>query len=156
VEINPRTGKSLNNPPEFFSLASRPSVQNDPIEAPFIISRAGYYYLFVSFDYCCRRTQSDYKIAVGRSRRIMGPYIDQQGEEMTRGGGTVILETAGTDHGPGHNAVLQEGDTWWLLHHVYDANRGGTAVLRVRPIVWTADGWPRAGEPLGASAAVVP
>lgn len=102
----------------------------------------------MSFDYCCRRTRSDYKIAVGRSLRITGPYVGREGRQMMNGGGTVILETAGDDHGPGHNAVLQDGGTYWLIHHVYDARRGGTAVLRVRRIAWTEDGWPLPGEPL--------
>ncbi len=148
TEMDPQSGRPLKNPPELLSLAARPGVENDPIEAPYIIRREGFFYLFVSFDYCCRRTRSDYKIAVGRSPRITGPYVDREGGQMMSGGGTVILETAGDDHGPGHNAVLQDGGTYWLIHHVYDARRGGTAVLRVRRITWTEDGWPLPGEPL--------
>jgi len=40
-------------------------VANDPIEAPFISSHGGFWYLWVSFDYCCRALQSSYKVAVG-------------------------------------------------------------------------------------------
>ena len=36
------------------------------IEAPFIMKHGGYYYLFVSWDYCCRGIKSNYRVAVGR------------------------------------------------------------------------------------------
>jgi arabinan endo-1,5-alpha-L-arabinosidase len=149
VAIDPQTGKPAQNPPEIISLARRPSVQYHPIEAPFIIHKSGSYYLFVSFDFCCKGIQSTYKIAVGRAQQITGPYVDQQGKAMLDGGGTILLEGYGDVHGPGHNAVLQEGDKEWLVHHMYDGKRGGMPILQIRPIIWTDDGWPRAGEPLG-------
>ena len=34
------------------------------IEAPFIMKHGGYYYLFVSWDYCCRGIKSNYRVAV--------------------------------------------------------------------------------------------
>jgi arabinan endo-1,5-alpha-L-arabinosidase len=43
------------------------------MEAPFIVQHGEYYYLFVSFDLCCRGTKSTYKIMVGRSRSVVGP-----------------------------------------------------------------------------------
>jgi arabinan endo-1,5-alpha-L-arabinosidase len=52
------------------SIASRPGT--NAIEAPFIIYRKGYYYLFVSFNHCCRGVMSDYKIMAGRSKDIGG------------------------------------------------------------------------------------
>jgi arabinan endo-1,5-alpha-L-arabinosidase len=148
VAIDPQTGKPLQTPPEIIALASRPSVQYHPLEAPFIIRKNGYYYLFVSFDFCCKGIQSTYKIAVGRAQQIIGPYVDQQGQAMLEGGGTIILEGYDDVHGPGHNAVLQEEDKDWLVHHMYDGKRGGMPVLQIRPINWTPDGWPQAGEPL--------
>ena len=41
-------------------------------------------------------------------------------------------------------AVLRDGDRDWLVYHAYDAQNGGIATLRVSPIYWTADQWPRA------------
>ncbi len=38
------------------------------IEAPFIFKHDGYFYLFVSVDYCCRGPKSTYKMLVGRSK----------------------------------------------------------------------------------------
>ncbi len=40
------------------------------IEAPFIIYNEGYYWLFVSWDYCCRGKNSTYRTVYGRSRSI--------------------------------------------------------------------------------------
>ena len=34
------------------------------IEAPFIMKHGDYYYLFVSWDYCCRGIKSNYRVAV--------------------------------------------------------------------------------------------
>jgi beta-xylosidase len=74
--IDPDTGKPASDPPQLVSLARRPGVQSDPIEAHFIYTRTGFHYLFVSFDYYCRGTNSEYKVAVGRSASITGPYVD--------------------------------------------------------------------------------
>jgi len=29
--------------------------------------------------YCCRGERSDYKVVVGRSEKVMGPYLDGNG-----------------------------------------------------------------------------
>lgn len=77
------TAMHVTNPIDIRTIASRrssnPSIKagSNAIEAPFIFRHAGYYYLFVSFDYCCRGAKSDYKVAVGRSKSVTGPYLDQ-------------------------------------------------------------------------------
>ncbi len=146
--IDPGTGKLLKDPPDLISLARRPGVADDPIEAPFIFPHGGQYYLFVSFDFCCRGINSNYKIAVGRSASLTGPYLDRDGKPMRDGGGTIVLQSYDDVHGPGHNAALRDGLHEWLVHHMYDGTRGGMAVLQVRLITWTVDGWPVAGPPL--------
>jgi arabinan endo-1,5-alpha-L-arabinosidase len=148
VELDPSTGKPSTPRPPMVSLAQRPGVPNDPIEAPFISRHANFWYLWVSFDYCCRALQSDYKIAVGRSRAITGPYTDREGRDMREGGGTVVVQGEGDIHGPGHCAVLRDGDRELLVHHAYDGKRHGAAVLQLRPISWEDD-WPIIGPPLG-------
>ena len=50
------------------------------VEAPFIVRRGEYYYLFASYDMCCRGTRSSYNIRVGRSAAVTGPYVDERGE----------------------------------------------------------------------------
>ncbi|HYJ38457.1 MAG TPA: family 43 glycosylhydrolase, partial [Chitinophagaceae bacterium] len=77
-------------PEQWYTVASRQRdfsiadtmAGNAAIEAPFLFKKNNYYYLFVSFDYCCRAEKSDYKIVVGRSEKIAGPYVDKQGVNM--------------------------------------------------------------------------
>lgn len=149
VEIDPATGGLKANPPEILSIAARPDTPEHPIEAPFIFQRGDFYYLFVSFDFCCKRANSTYNIRVGRAQEITGPYLDRDGKAMLAGGGTLVLESAGDMRGPGHNAVVRDGDRDLLVYHYYEAKRGGMALLGIRPILWTDDGWPTVGEPLG-------
>jgi arabinan endo-1,5-alpha-L-arabinosidase len=146
VRIDAATGKPQGAHARMYSLASRPSGR--PIEAPFLFQRNGYYYLFVSFDSCCMGVNSTYKIMVGRSRSIEGPYLDSDGRPMTRGGGTLVLGSNARFHGPGHNAVLVGGDTDDLVYHTYDALDQGIPTLQIRPLDWTADNWPVAGAPI--------
>jgi len=111
------------------------------IEAPYIFHHGGYYYLFVSFDYCCRGVNSNYKVMVGRSRKITGPYVDNTGMPMTQGGATLVLK--GNQHWPGqgHNAILQDKGKSCLVFHAYDATDHGIPKLRILPIRWIND-WP--------------
>jgi arabinan endo-1,5-alpha-L-arabinosidase len=148
LALDPTTGKPAARPigprpgpgPRLISLASRP--ESRPIEAAYIIQRNGYNYLFVSFDICCMGASSTYKIMVGRSRAVAGPYVDRTGKPMTRGGGTLVLAGSGRYRGPGHNSVLSDGPRDWLVYHAYDAQNGGVATLQIRPLLWTAAGWP--------------
>ncbi len=43
------------------------------MEAPYIVYHAPYYYLFASFDFCCRGVDSTYRVVVTRSSSITGP-----------------------------------------------------------------------------------
>lgn len=143
-KLDATTGKPAADDPTFYKLASRRGGpdQTDAIEAPFILRRGGFYYLFASFDACCRGAESTYNVRVGRSEAITGPYVDREGRSMTEGGGTLILEAYGKWRGPGHNGLLVEGDTTWLVYHAYDAQQNGIPKLRVEPVLWDAAGWP--------------
>lgn len=132
--MKPKSGASL------YSIAGRPNW--GPIEAPYIIYRNGYYYLFVSFDFCCKGVNSSYNIRVGRSTEITGPYKSENGALMTNGGGTLILKSDDRWIGPGHCAVLQEKDETWLVHHAYDAENHGVPTLRIEKLIWDEDDWP--------------
>jgi arabinan endo-1,5-alpha-L-arabinosidase len=111
------------------------------VEAPTIIRRGDWWYLFASYDLCCLGTKSNYNVRVGRSRTIDGPYVDREGRALTDGGGTKVIAGHGSVYGPGHQAVLREADTWWLVHHWYDATRDGVSDLSIRPVDWFDD-WP--------------
>jgi arabinan endo-1,5-alpha-L-arabinosidase len=147
VRLDPDSGLPAETPPSLIRLAARP----DPhaIEAPFLVRHDNSYFLFVSFDFCCKGVKSTYHVVVGRSDHVQGPYLDRAGRPMTEGGGTLVLEGSGRVRGPGHNAVLHDGDHDWFVHHFYDAEAQGTATLQIRPLLWDSkDGFPRVGEPL--------
>ena len=146
------TGKVSAEDTKLYSLAARPKPDPRPIEGAYIFRRGDYYYLFASFDYCCRGVKSNYNIRVGRSKQITGPYSDREGKPMLDGGGTLILETSGRYIGPGHNSVLHDADKDYLVYHFYDGENRGVATLQIRSLTWTEDGWPVAGEPLKSPA----
>jgi arabinan endo-1,5-alpha-L-arabinosidase len=150
-----RTGLLSSEDSTLYSLAARQGVDvtdgpNDAqsIEGPYIIRRGGFYYLFASYDMCCRGVRSSYNVRVGRSAKVTGPYVDRAGTAMTEGGGTRILEGAGRVRGPGHNSILTERERQYIVHHFYDANDNGRSKLHIRPHTWSADGWPSVGEPI--------
>ena len=113
------------------------------IEAPFIFKHGGYYYLFVSWDYCCRGAKSNYRVAVGRSKTVEGPYLDRTGKDMANGGGTLFLEGDKKEwEAAGHCAAYNFDGEDIFICHGYSATQNGAAMLIQRPISWTADGWP--------------
>jgi arabinan endo-1,5-alpha-L-arabinosidase len=122
------------------------------IEAPFIFKKNGWYYLFVSWDYCCRGSKSNYRVAVGRSKAIDGPYQDRDGKNMLNGGGTLFLEgDKQTFEATGHCAAYTlptpaGGEEDIFICHGYSAKRDGMALLIQRPITWSSDGWPKLSE----------
>jgi arabinan endo-1,5-alpha-L-arabinosidase len=112
------------------------------VEAPFIMKHGGYYYLFVSFDYCCRGVDSDYKIAVGRSAKVDGPYLDKDGIPLSKGGGSIILEGNDDYAGAGHCAAYSFDGSDYLIAHAYKLSENGASKLLIRPIRWDSEEWP--------------
>ena len=147
------TGKPAASDPTLYSLAARakPAQAENPkpglpadwqaIEAPFIVRHGGFYYLFVSFDLCCRGARSSYRIMVGRSAKVTGPYLDESGIPMPKGGGTQLLAANQRWLGPGGQSVLQRPEGDLLVFHAYDAVTGKPA-LQISTIEWIG-GWPR-------------
>ena len=113
------------------------------IEAPFIFKHGGYYYLFVSWDYCCRGAQSNYRVAVGRSKTVEGPYLDRTGKDMANGGGTIFLKGDKKElEAAGHCAAYSFDGEDIFICHGYSTTHNGAAMLIQHPISWTDDGWP--------------
>jgi arabinan endo-1,5-alpha-L-arabinosidase len=136
-----RYGKGDPNAPE--NPTSKYAGRN-AIEAPFILKHGEWYYLFVSWDYCCRGSQSNYRVAVGRSRTVDGPYLDRDGKAMKEGGGTLFIEGDKTDfEAAGHCAAydMDNGETIFICHG-YSVKMNGASLLIQRKITWTSDGWP--------------
>jgi arabinan endo-1,5-alpha-L-arabinosidase len=150
--IDTKTGKPSDKDGTLYAIAARampahpepakPGLPADwqAIEAPFIVRHGDYYYLFVSFDLCCRGTRSSYRTMVGRAASVTGPYVDEDGRPMLEGGGTQILTPNSRWLGPGGESVLQRPEGDILVFHAYDATTGKPA-LQISTITWE-NGWP--------------
>lgn len=112
------------------------------IEAPFLFKHNGWYYLFVSWDYCCRGEKSTYRVAVGRSQAVSGPYLDRDGRPMYAGGGTLVIEgDKKMFEAAGHSAAYHFADGDLFICHGYSIPHHGLSVLIQKRIRWD-NGWP--------------
>ncbi|HEY0946807.1 MAG TPA: arabinan endo-1,5-alpha-L-arabinosidase [Opitutaceae bacterium] len=141
-------------PQEWYSLAKRErSVlvdDRDPepaeLEGPFIFRKHGYYYLFVSWDKCCRGKDSDYKMVVGRSKQLTGPYLDRNGVDLAKGGGTLLLAGNQEWAGVGHNSAYTFDGKDYLVFHAYEIADNGLQKLKIAEILWDEEHWPHIDE----------
>jgi arabinan endo-1,5-alpha-L-arabinosidase len=141
---------SMAKPEVWYTLARQPRTfaldDTDPgdgtIEAPYIFKRFQYYYLFISVDYCCRGLNSDYKVLVGRSRTVEGPYVDKEGRLLSKGGGTLIAQ--GNEHwaAVGHSAHYNFNGKSYMIMHGYDKLDNGRSKLIIREMKWDRAEWP--------------
>lgn len=138
VKLDPSTGKRADSGAPL-AIAARPDNAEGAVEAPFIVRRGDWYYLWVSFDKCCQGAASTYRIMVGRSAAVTGPYVDKEGREMVQGGGSQVMSSHGSVHGPGHNAIFEDVDGDVLVYHYY--NDAGTAQIGIN-LVKYENGWP--------------
>ena len=151
AKLDPATGK-LPDDAKITAIATRmPNTQPPAIEAPYVIAHGDYYYLFVSWDNCCEGERSTYKVIVGRSKSVLGPYLDHRGTSMAEGGGTLVLASYGKWRGPGHNSALCTAHGDWLVLAGYNVeNLRRSRLLQIRRMYWPDDGWPVAGEVISA------
>jgi len=149
VAVDAATGKPASTTPQVVDLVDR-KVPPNAVEGPSIIRHDGYYYLFAAFDFCCRGVESDYRVVVGRSTSITGPYVDREGRPMLAGGGTEVLRGYNEFQGTGHPDVYSTGGVDYFVNHYYDATDDGTPKLNVRTLAWDG-GWPTVSDPLNPS-----
>ena len=108
------------------------------IEAPHIVRRRGFYYLFYSGGRCCAPTTCRYAMGVARSRSLYGPW--------RRHGRNPILKSDRRWLCPGHGSTVQTpSGHWWMLYHGYrrdpSVRQGREMLLDI--IRWSGrTGWP--------------
>lgn len=153
IKIDPVSGKQSHENPKIYTLAARDDGQG--IEGASMLKHNGYYYLFTSWDLCCRGKASTYRIMVGRSENITGPYFNKNGKKLTEGFATELLSEYGRYIGPGGGSPFKDGRRDYFVHHFYDGNtKRGRPTLQIREIIWTNDNWPLITQPyLGRSRA---
>ncbi len=128
---------------EIINVANR-QTDPDPVEGGYILYKDGWYYLFASYDFCCRGSASTYHIVVGRSKNVTGPYEDDIGQDFMHSGGLKLRD--GFSHkrwaGPGHNSVFVDDDgKTYIVYHAYDRENEGRPELQIEELKWK-DGWP--------------
>jgi len=139
VELDPKTGKRVEGN-EAIDIAI-------DCEATTLVYRDGWYYLLGTHGTCCDGANSTYNIVVGRSKQVTGPYIDNVGRDMLKGGGKMVIAAGGRVVGPGHFGrwIIDEGVEKMSCHYEADLDQGGRSVLGIRPLLWKNE-WPVAGD----------
>ena len=139
VELDPRTGARLEG-----NKAVDVAID---CEASVMIYRDGWYYLLGTHGTCCDGANSTYNIVCGRARSASGPFLDNMGRDMLRGGGKMVIAAEERLFGAGHfgRIIVEPGVEKASLHFEADLDRSGRSVLAVRPILWK-EGWPECGE----------
>jgi len=139
VELDPKTGHHVEgNQPVNIAI---------DCEATDLLYRDGWYYLLGTHGTCCDGVNSTYNIRVGRSKKVTGPYLDNLGNDMVKGGGKLVAAASGRYIGLGHFGLMDLGDgvQKFTCHYEADLDRSGRSVLDIRPLLWK-DGWPVGGD----------
>lgn len=113
-------------------------------EGTYIHKHDGYFYLFFSTGSCCSGASSTYRIMMGRSKSVEGPYYDQQGQSLFESPGSVFLQSNSFVAGPGHNAEFitdDNGDNWVLYHGYLREKPELNRILFMDKVYWDHD-WP--------------
>ena len=139
VELDPKTGKRVEG-----NKAINIAID---CEATDLMYQDGWYYLLGTHGTCCDGANSTYNIVVGRSKKVTGPYLDNMGRDMIKGGGKMVLAAGGRVTGPGHfgRIILGDGVQKMSCHYEADLDLSGRSTLGIRPLLWK-NGWPVAGE----------
>jgi arabinan endo-1,5-alpha-L-arabinosidase len=139
IELDPKTGQRI--------AGNQPVDVAIDMEATDLLYRNGWYYLLGTHGTCCDGPNSSYNIRVGRSRSPTGPYVDNMGVPLLKGGGKLLVAGHGRQYGPGHFGLLDLGNSVqkFSMHYEADLDRSGRSVLAIKPLLWK-DGWPVAGE----------
>lgn len=139
VELDPKTGERAKGAEDI-------NVAID-CEATTMIYNDGWYYLLGTHGTCCDGLNSTYNIVCGRSRNVTGPFLDNMGRDMLKGGGKMVVAAEPRRIGAGHfgREVLAEGVEKVSFHWEADMDQSGRSVLAIRPLFWR-NGWPEAGR----------
>ena len=115
-------------------------VEGFALEGPKLLRRGGWFYLF-SGEGGTAGPPTSHMVVVARSRSIDGPWENCPHNP--------IVHTASRDEpwwSRGHATPVEDpaGD-WWLVYHGYENGfRTLGRQMLLEPMIWDADGWPRA------------
>jgi arabinan endo-1,5-alpha-L-arabinosidase len=146
--------KAPAKPEQWYSIAKRErSVLVDDrrggpaeIEGPFIFKKGDTYYLFVSWGLCNLGKNSTYRMMVGRSKDVRGPYLDKEGKGMAEGGGSPVVIGNKNWAGWGGNSAYTFDRKDYLVFHAYENADNNFHRLKIAEIKWDAEQWPGIDE----------
>jgi arabinan endo-1,5-alpha-L-arabinosidase len=143
-EVDPATGRLVDGGKRWH-LAEQPVRRHGALEGAAMLAHDGWYYLFASVGLCCDIPieRDTYQQIVGRSHNVHGPFVDQNGNKLLKGGGTVLLTGDAHWIGPGGGSAWQSGNGGETLFtfHALHRSQNGALDLWVERVRWT-DGWP--------------
>lgn len=126
--------------------------QSSKFEAPYMIQRGEFYYLFISLGHCCMGIESTYYVNVLRAKSPLGPFVDSLGRKLLgqETNGELVIKGSSEITGPGHNSVtLDDNGDYWIVYHGYDTDyilgsygSSPRRSLLIDKLQWTEDGWP--------------
>ena len=136
------SGGFLAKDAEARNIATR-NLSENAIEGGYIFKHGDYFYLFASFDFCCRGITSSYKIAYGRAKSLSADFCDKSGKSMKEGGGTILRSGDSFERwaGTGHCSVFADGERQFLVYHAYDRENSGESKLLIEEFFFDSDGW---------------
>ncbi|NDV58292.1 family 43 glycosylhydrolase [Bacteroides sp. 519] len=130
-------------------LALKPGAQKQQIagtafEGTYIYKKDGYYYLFASIGSCCEGVNSTYKLVVGRSKTLFGPYVDKEGKNMMDNGYSLVIGPNERFVGNGHcsEIVQDKAGNEWIFYHGVDKQDPHGRILLLDKVQWDKEGWP--------------
>lgn len=122
--------------------AVRKEVAGGQYEASYVVKKFGYYYLIVSTgDYSKNGT---YSLVAGRSKNLLGPYVDKAGEDMMAVKHEMMLKGNPDNFfsSPGHcsRIITDDAGQEWILYHAYRHDMDYRCLMLDR-VTWV-DEWP--------------
>lgn len=136
-------------------LTQKKKIAGNSFEATYIHKRGNYYYLFASVGACCEGMNSSYKVVVGRSEQLDGPYLSKTGVDMKNFNAwnpsnyqPIVIRGDAMFGGPGHNSKIITDDNGvdWMLHHSYVNNGSTSRNLLLDKVDWDDEEWPVVGN----------
>jgi arabinan endo-1,5-alpha-L-arabinosidase len=123
--------------------AEKRKIAGNAFKGIYIHKKDDFYYLFASIGSCCEGLNSSYKLVVGRSESLFGPYVDKEGVGMMDNGYEIVVGSNDQFVGNGHCSEIVQDDAGqdWILFHGYDVDNPNGRIVLLDQVEWV-DGWP--------------
>lgn len=115
-------------------------------EGSFVYKHGSSYFLFFSAGICCAFNPlppagAEYKVLVGKSSSINGPFLDANGVNLVNGGGTLVIGSHDNVYAPGGNSVFFDKasgrDVFVYCYTLKSKPNADDAILGLNYISWT-------------------